>query len=81
MMGSQCANFPDPENFYDFLFRSDSTQNQSHYRNEQMDSLLETARTESDWSKRIAYYRTADQMIYDDTPVIILSYSGPEYII
>jgi oligopeptide transport system substrate-binding protein len=81
MMDSQCANFPDPENFYSFLLRSDSTQNQSHYRNEQMDSLLESARIEPDWSKRIANYRTADQMIYDDAPIIILSYSGPEYII
>jgi hypothetical protein len=39
MMDSQCANFRDLEIFYYFLLRCDSTQNQSHYRNEQCDSL------------------------------------------
>jgi len=81
MMESFCAGFPDPENFYDFLFRSDSAWNHSHYRNEQMDSLLEKAGTEPDWSKRTAYYQTANQMLYDDAPIIVLSYSGPHYVI
>ncbi len=76
-----CASFPDPENFYDFLVRGDSARNHSHYQKEQMDSLLQTARTEADWAQRIADYRKADQMIYDDAPVIVLSYSGPEYVI
>jgi ABC-type transport system substrate-binding protein len=80
-MDSQCAGYPDPDNFYDFLFRSDSARNQSHYRNERMDSLLAEAGGEPDWNKRIAIYRNVDQIIYDDAPVIILSYSGPEYVI
>jgi ABC-type transport system substrate-binding protein len=46
-----------------------------------MDSLLTAAGGEPDWIKRIALYREADQIIYDDAPVIILSYSGPEYVI
>jgi ABC-type transport system substrate-binding protein len=81
MMGSLCASYPDPDNFYDFLFRNGSARNQSHYRNDRMDSLLEAARSEPNWSKRIALYRDADRIIYDDAPVIILSYSGPEYVI
>jgi ABC-type transport system substrate-binding protein len=42
---------------------------------------LTAAGSEPDWIKRIALYREADQIIYDDAPVIILSYSGPEYVI
>jgi oligopeptide transport system substrate-binding protein len=81
MLETQCASFSDPENFYDFLLKGDSTQNYSHYRNAKLDSLLETAGTEPDWNKRIADYRTAGQIVYDDAPVIVLSYSGPEYVI
>jgi oligopeptide transport system substrate-binding protein len=81
LMGSQCAGYPDPEDFYDSLFRSDSGLNLSHYRNNQMDSLLAAAESEPDWDKRIALYREVDQMVYDEAPVIILSYSGPEYVI
>jgi ABC-type transport system substrate-binding protein len=81
MVETRCAGFSDPENFYDFLFKSDSAQNDSHYRNEKLDSLLESAGTESDWSRRIAEYRAADQILYDDAPIIVLSYSGPVYVI
>lgn len=81
LMSTHCASYPDPDNFYDFLFRSDSGRNQSHYRNEQMDSLLAAADSESDWNRRIALYREADQILFDDAPVIILSYSGPENVI
>jgi ABC-type transport system substrate-binding protein len=79
--GIPYANFPDTENFYNFPLRRDSTQNQYHFRNEQMDFLLETAGIEPDWNKRIAYYRIAGQMLYTDVPVIILSNSGPECIL
>jgi len=81
MMNSLCADYPDPESMYDFLFFGDSTRNLSRYQNEPMDALLQAANSESDWNGRIALYREADQIIYDDTPVIILSYSGPEYVI
>jgi ABC-type transport system substrate-binding protein len=80
-MDSQCAGYPDPGYFYDYLFLSGSERNLSHYRNERMDSLLTAAGSEPDWIKRIALYREADQIIYDDAPVIILSYSGPEFVI
>jgi len=80
-MDNQCASFPDPQNFYDFLFHSGPARNQSHYASERMDSLLDSARSERDWIKRLNLYRKADQIIYDDSPVILLSYSGPDYII
>jgi oligopeptide transport system substrate-binding protein len=78
---SQCAAYSDPDYFYDFLFLGESARDQSHYRNERMDSLLEAAGSERDWGKRIVLYRQADQIIYDDAPIITLSYSGPEYVI
>jgi ABC-type transport system substrate-binding protein len=66
---------------YDFLFYSGSARNLSRYHNKKMDTILEAAKREPDWNKRIALYREADQIIFDDAPVVILSYSGPDYVI
>jgi ABC-type transport system substrate-binding protein len=81
MMDSRCADYPDPESMYDFLFYSGSARNLSRYHNKKMDTILEAAKREPDWNKRIALYREADQIIFDDAPVVILSYSGPDYVI
>ncbi|GAB4416455.1 MAG: ABC transporter substrate-binding protein [Anaerolineales bacterium] len=65
-----CADYPDPENFADVLFHSQSAQNNGGYNNPAVDSLLEGARTEADISKRIALYQEAEQLIVDDAPVL-----------
>jgi ABC-type transport system substrate-binding protein len=77
----QCAELPDPGNFYGFLLSGGSAGNPSPYHNESMDSLLTAANFEPDWPKRISDYRSVDQLVYDDAPIIILSYAGPEHVI
>jgi oligopeptide transport system substrate-binding protein len=80
-MDSLCADYADPESMYDFLFASGSPRNLSNYYNNPMDILLDAAKSELDWSTRLGFYRKADQIIFDEAPIIILSYSGPNYIV
>ena len=70
-----CADYPDPENFADVLFHSDSPQNTGGYSNPKLDALLEAARVEQDVTKRIEMYQQAEQMIVDDAPVLFTTHS------
>ena len=62
------ADYPDPQDFIDILFHSDSTNNHGNYTNQEADTLLEEARTEQDVYKRISLYNQAEQLIIDDAP-------------
>jgi oligopeptide transport system substrate-binding protein len=70
-----CADYPDPENFADVLFHTGSAQNNGHYSNPALDTLLEQARTERDVTKRIALYQQAEQMIVKDAAVLFTVHS------
>jgi len=73
--GGWCADYPDPENFADVLFHSQSAQNNGKYASPKLDTLLEAARVEQDVSKRIQMYQQAEQMIVDDAPVLFTTHS------
>jgi ABC-type transport system substrate-binding protein len=73
--GGWCADYPDPENFADVLFHSDSSQNEGNYSNPELDTLLEQARVEQDVSTRMAMYQEAEKMIIEDAPVLFVSHS------
>lgn len=66
------ADYPDPENFLDLLFHSQSPQNDTGYHNPEVDRLLEAARAEPDPEKRFALYREAEEKIVADVPWIPL---------
>ena len=70
-----CADYPDPENFLDFLFHSDSGQNLTGYSNVDVDRLLERARTESDVRARMDLYKEIEKQIVADAPAIFLTHS------
>jgi oligopeptide transport system substrate-binding protein len=78
---SWCADYPDPENFFDALFRSGSAQNRSGYANPVLDGLLEQARNTGKWDIRGALYVKAEQILAEDAPAIFLVYSGPTYVV
>lgn len=42
------------------------------YKNERLDQLIESNRTEFDWSKRLANYKEMQKIIYDDQPYTFL---------
>lgn len=72
-----CADYPDPENFLDVLYHSDSVeQNLGGYSNPEVDALLEEARVEQDVEQRLALYRQVEQVIIDDAPDILLHQSN-----
>ena len=72
------ADYPDPENFLDILFHSDSDNNHGNYSNPEVDALLEQARVEIDRDTRFKLYNRIEQMIIDDAPWIPLWNSGSE---
>lgn len=72
VMYGWCADYPDPENFLDVLYHSDSDFNVSGYANAQVDALLEQARTEVDPANRIALYQQAEKLLLEDGAAIPL---------
>ena len=70
------ADYPDPENFLDILFHSESTNNHTHYSNPEVDDLLMRARVETDTTARYHLYNQAEQMILDDAPWVPLWFDG-----
>ena len=76
------ADYPDPENFLDGLFHSESSNNHTHYSDPELDALLEQARVELDQEARFALYNQAEQMILDGAPWVPLWHSkGDHYLI
>ena len=70
------ADYPDPENFLDILFHSESTNNHTHYSNPEVDDLLMQARVETNTATRYDLYNQAEQMILDDAPWVPLWFDG-----
>jgi ABC-type oligopeptide transport system substrate-binding subunit len=70
-----CADYPDPQNFLDVLFHSESRQNLSGYANPEVDELLERARVEPDVKRRLDLYADIERTIVADAPVILLTHS------
>lgn len=60
------ADYPDPEDFLDILFHSESRANNGKYSNPEVDRLVELARTEQDVVRRTELYQQAEQIIVDD---------------
>ncbi len=69
------ADYPDPQNFLDILFHSESTNNWGAYSNREVDSLLEKARVEPDQVARFQQYNLIEQLIVDDAPWVPLWHS------
>ena len=75
------ADYPDPENFLDLLFHSDSSNNHTAYSNPEVDRLLELARVESAEDTRYELYHRVEEIIVKDAPWIPLWYSGEQYVL
>src|SRR5438132_12038061 len=74
------ADFPDPDTFLFSLFHSQSPDNYANYSNPEVDRLLEQARSESDYLKRIEAYRQAEALIMEDAPAVNLVYDTFAYL-
>jgi ABC-type oligopeptide transport system substrate-binding subunit len=75
------ADYPDPENFLDLLFYSESQENYTGYSNHGVDELLEIARVESEVEARMAIYQDVEQIIVDDAPWLPLWFGQSYYLV
>lgn len=75
------ADYPDPQNFLDLLFHSQSINNETRYNNAEVDRLLQEARVEQNETTRFSLYRQAEQIIINDSPVIPMWHPGEGYVL
>jgi oligopeptide transport system substrate-binding protein len=75
------ADYPDPENFLDLLFHSESDANEARYSNPEVDDLLEEARTEADSERREELYNQVERLIVEDAPWLPLYHSVSRYLV
>ena len=73
------ADYPDPQDFLDVLFHSESSINHGGYANFALDAVLEDARTEPDPVRRVELYHQAEQIIVDDAAWVPLWFTGDRY--
>ncbi|MBN2245838.1 MAG: ABC transporter substrate-binding protein [Candidatus Aminicenantes bacterium] len=64
------ADFPDPDNFLGTLFHSKSKYNYTSYHNPEVDRLLDKARIERDYLKRMEMYRKIEEIVLEDAPIV-----------
>jgi len=74
------ADYPDPHNFLDVLFYTDSENNSFEYSNSDLDALLEQAAIEQNEATRLAMYQQAEQLVVDEAPCLPL-WHGSNYIL
>jgi peptide/nickel transport system substrate-binding protein/oligopeptide transport system substrate-binding protein len=68
------ADVPEPDNFLYNLFHSQGSTNLTRYQNPRVDRLLDRARAESNYLKRVETYREVERLVMEDSPVLPLSY-------
>ena len=73
------ADYPDPQDFLDILFHTESGMNHGSYSNTDVDALLEEARTIQDVVRRIELYNQAEQLIVDDAAWVPTWFTGEQY--
>ncbi len=69
-----CADYPDPQNFLDVLYHSQSPQNIGGFSNLTIDAMLEAARVEPDVNGRLQLYADVERLLVDEAPVVFTSH-------
>jgi oligopeptide transport system substrate-binding protein len=75
------ADYPDPQNFLEVLFHSESSQNHGNYSNPEVDALLDQARATQDEQERQALYQQAEQLILEDAAWIPLYFGVENWLV
>ncbi len=76
-----CADYPDPQNFLDVLFHSESAENRFGYVNEDVDALLLEAGVESDQDRRASLYQIAEQLVLEDWVAVPLRHNNAYLVV
>ena len=75
------ADYPDPQNFLEILFHSESSQNYGGYSNSTVDDLLNEARGTQNVGERLALYRQVEQHLLDDAAWIPLYFEIENWLV
>ena len=75
------ADYPDPQDFLDILFHTESSINHGAYSNAELDGILEEARIEPDVERRVQLYHQAEKLIVEDAAWLPLWYAGERYVL
>lgn len=75
------ADYPDPQNFLEILFHTESAQNHGNYSNPEVDALLDEARGTQDSEERLALYQQAEQMILEDAAWVPLYFEVENWLV
>ena len=70
-----CADYPDPQNFLEILFSSETVENHFGYSDREVDLMLDSAGMELDPVERIAMYHEIEKRILSDWIAFPLSHS------
>ena len=73
------ADYPDPQDFIDILFYSESDVNHGNYKNSRVDDLIIEARTELDQNRRYLLYNQAEHIVVDEAPILPLWFDTDGY--
>ncbi|WP_114784366.1 ABC transporter substrate-binding protein [Botryobacter ruber] len=76
-MKSWLGDYPDAENYLALFYSknfSPAGPNKTHFKNAEFDRLYEQAKLERDAKKRWAIYQQMDQIVVEESPVIVLFY-------
>jgi ABC-type transport system substrate-binding protein len=76
-----CADYPDPENFLDVLYYSNSEFNVGGYTNPEVDVLLAQARVELDVATRLGLYQQIERLLLEDAAAIPLSHGVSDVLV
>ncbi len=74
------ADFPDADNFLYVLCNSGSKVNRMGFTDPAVDSLLEAAREETDYLKRVSMYKEVEQLVKEGAPVISQHINSYNYV-
>ena len=64
------ADFPDPDSLLYSLFHSKSKNNFVTYHRPEVDRLIDKARAEGDYLKRVEAYRKIEAIVLEDAPIV-----------
>lgn len=62
------SDYPDPDDWYRVIFKSDASQNYGKWKNDDYDKLVSQAASEEDQNKRLDLYKQAAQIMVNDPP-------------
>lgn len=75
--GSWIADYPDAENYLSLFYSKNHCpkgSNYTHFSSKEYDKLYEKAILETDYEKRIALYKKMNDIIIEESPIVVLYY-------